>query len=123
MRAFSLIETLVYLGLFTLIMCAAIAALLSIRESSGRDAARALVQSEGMFLAASISQKPGVSWDSSRHTLFVLGGSNTRVQLNGGNVRVIHFSPGTTTTFTLAASSSTGALVQQTFSTHNYEGI
>jgi type II secretory pathway component PulJ len=53
-RGFTLIETLVYIGLFALIMSAAVAAVASIAESSGRDATEAELQEEGAFLIAKI---------------------------------------------------------------------
>lgn len=51
---FSLIETLVYLGLYALIMSGAIISVYTIFESAGRNQTKAMVQEEGTFLAGKI---------------------------------------------------------------------
>jgi len=54
MRGFSLIEMLIYIGLFALIMTAALEASFAVSESSARDATRAELQEEGEFLIGKI---------------------------------------------------------------------
>ncbi|HVV39081.1 MAG TPA: prepilin-type N-terminal cleavage/methylation domain-containing protein [Candidatus Paceibacterota bacterium] len=52
---FTLIEALVYLGLFALLMGGAVIASYDVFESSGRGTARGLLEEEGNFLLAKIS--------------------------------------------------------------------
>ena len=51
---FTLIETLVYLGLFSILIGGALAAAFGIFESNSRNLTKAIVQAEGQFLAAKI---------------------------------------------------------------------
>ena len=51
---FTLIETLVYLGLFSILIGGALAAAFGIFESNSRNQTKAIVQAEGQFLAAKI---------------------------------------------------------------------
>jgi len=59
MRGFTLIETLIYLGLFSLIMAAACEAMFAITESSTHDAARAyLLEQRLTATSTEISNEP-----------------------------------------------------------------
>lgn len=51
---FTLIEMLVYLGLFSILIGGALVAAFGIFESNGRNQTKAIVQTEGQFLAAKI---------------------------------------------------------------------
>ena len=53
-RGFTLIETVVYLGLFAIIMGGAVVTSYDVFESSGRNQTRALLEVEGGFLVAKI---------------------------------------------------------------------
>ncbi|MEJ0053244.1 MAG: prepilin-type N-terminal cleavage/methylation domain-containing protein [bacterium] len=137
MKGFTLIEMLVYLGLVTLIMAGVTGAALSIRESNGRDAVRALIAEEGLFLLAKIDQaleegkEETLVWDAKEETLSRMSDPGEAVRLNGGNVRVSAFSlemipaalnapAHTNAALTLAATSSSGALLRQQFTTTYY---
>ncbi len=54
-RGFTLIETLIYIGLFTILIGGVGVSVYSIIESSGRNSAKALIQTEGDFLVAKIN--------------------------------------------------------------------
>jgi prepilin-type N-terminal cleavage/methylation domain-containing protein len=54
-KGFTLIEVLVYLGLFAILMTGLVATAFSIFESSDRDQTRVLMQGEGDFLIAKIN--------------------------------------------------------------------
>jgi type II secretory pathway pseudopilin PulG len=129
MRAFSLIETLIYIGLFSLIMTGAVLALQAVSESSGNGATRALIAEEGLFITQKIDRAledsdgstSGIVWNSSAESLSLKEAGGELVQLNGGNVRVFAFSfDATEATFTLSATSSTGTLLSQAFTTTYY---
>lgn len=53
-RGFTLIETLVYLGLYAILMTGALVAMYSLFESSNRNLVKAMVQEEGSFLTGKI---------------------------------------------------------------------
>ncbi len=78
-RGFTLIETLVYLGLFALLLGGAVVAAYNVVESSGRNLTQAMVQEEGGFLAAKIN------WAISGATgvnLPLLGNTSSELQLS-----------------------------------------
>ena len=54
-KGFSLLETLVYLGLFAIVMTGIIAVAFSIFEGSGRNQTKVMVQTEGNFLLGKIN--------------------------------------------------------------------
>ena len=55
MKGFTLIETIVYLALFSIVIGGALAATTLLLEGAGRDSARARVQEEGAFMLSKIA--------------------------------------------------------------------
>lgn len=55
MRGFTLIETIVYLALFSILMGGAVVAAFNIFEGAGRQATRTMLEEEGNFLIAKIN--------------------------------------------------------------------
>lgn len=53
-RGFTLIETIIYLGLFTILMAGTLASVYAIFSSSSRNQTKALAQEEGSFLIGKI---------------------------------------------------------------------
>jgi len=53
-KGFTLIETLIYLGLYAIIMTGALTAIYTIFESSARNQVKAMVQEEGTFILGKI---------------------------------------------------------------------
>ena len=106
-KGFTLIETLVYLGLFSIIMVGVIAASFAIFESNGRSQTKSLLQEEGNFLLAKInyalSSAKSVSVSATNlditksdlsHSIFSLPG--TILQLGGVNLNNSNVSVGLT---------------------------
>lgn len=96
-QGFSLIETLIYIGLFAIIMSGIIAVAYAIFESSGRNQTKTMVQEEGNFLlakinwaltgATAINQPASGNSDNSDNTLTLTkGGSHLTFSLSGGNL-------------------------------------
>ena len=56
MKGFTLIETIVYLALFSILMGGAIVAAFNIFESAGRQQTHTMLQEEGNFLIAKINE-------------------------------------------------------------------
>ena len=76
MRAFSLIETLMYLGLFALLMEGAFVGIFAISESADRNQTEAYLEEEGDFVADKISYE--ISQSS---TVSLPNGTNARIDL------------------------------------------
>lgn len=94
---FTLIETLVYLGLFSMLIGGALVAAFGIFESNGRNQTKAIVQAEGQFLAAkidwvlsgvkSIDQPPAGS-PGSLLSVTKYGGETVKVSISGPDVEI-----------------------------------
>ncbi len=77
MRAFTLIEVLIYIGLFALLLTGTLAGLLNISESSRRESARGLLETEGDFLIGKIGW-----YVEQSGTAPILGGGGTSLTLS-----------------------------------------
>jgi type II secretory pathway pseudopilin PulG len=55
LRAFTIIETVVYLGLFSILIGGAVVGAYNVFESAGREQTRAMLQEEGSFLIGKIN--------------------------------------------------------------------
>jgi Tfp pilus assembly protein FimT len=108
-NAFTLIEVLVYLGLFAILMGGMVTVAFSVFESSNRDQTKIMIQEEGDFLVAKInhalSEAKNVNvigqelsvgrWDDSMVLVNLSGtdlniseGGNPQVTLNNSNVEI-----------------------------------
>lgn len=94
-RGFTLIEVLIYLGLYSIIMGGAVTAIYTIFESSAHNQAQALVQEEGGYLIGKIdwalaNARVVLQPASSGTTLSVTkyDGSNTTVSLAGTDMQI-----------------------------------
>ncbi|KKW18275.1 MAG: hypothetical protein A2131_00525 [Candidatus Sungbacteria bacterium GWC2_49_10] len=94
---FTLIETLVYLGLFSILIGGALVAAFGIFESNGRNQTKAMVQEEGQFLAAKIDwvlsgvrsvDAPPASSPGSLLSVTKYGGGTVEVSLAGTDMRI-----------------------------------
>jgi hypothetical protein len=134
MRAFTLIETLIYIGLLALIMSAAFAATVSITGSAARNRSDAFLEEQGQFLIGKIEQDlaSGSSSDFSlvNGSLIVTHGGSVALTGNDVSVQNVSFSTVVATgtipahvdvSLKLAATTTTGTLRTQTFSTTYYE--
>jgi len=91
---FTLIETLVYLGLFALVMTGIVAAAYSMLELSGRTQARGTLTAEGNFLLGKINWglsgasgvNPPASGSSGNTLTFTKAGSSLSFAFSGGNL-------------------------------------
>ena len=99
-HGFTIIETLVYLGLFAIVMTGIISVAYGIFESSGRNQAKVMVQTEGNFILGKINwamtgaTSTSVTWPNLGATDSVLQVSKTGVpdplciRLNTGKVQM-----------------------------------
>ena len=70
MRAFTLIESLLYIALFGLLLQGAVAGVSAITETAGRNQARTLLETEGGFLVSKITYDIDHSESISAPTLY-----------------------------------------------------
>ncbi|MEK7531137.1 MAG: prepilin-type N-terminal cleavage/methylation domain-containing protein [Patescibacteria group bacterium] len=110
-RAFTIIEVLVYIGLFAIVIGGAVAAVYQIVESSGRSESKAQLQKEGDFLIGKIEwalsgarafEMPGVNvsnadvlivrrWDVANDPVaFALSGTDLTISRAGGAAVVLN---------------------------------
>jgi len=148
-RGFTLIETLIYLAMLSLIFAGLFVSIFAIHEGTGRAAVKNMLQSEGIFLLAKID------WAMNGAESVVADGSGLQVtrggemvkiypcgggkdlcwksedaKLNNSNVEVAdpvfsHHSSGNkvefiTAGFTLKTRTATGQIVAQDFETTEY---
>lgn len=149
-RGFTLIETLIYLAMLSLIYMGLFVSIFAIFEGMGRDAAKNMLQNEGFFLLAKID------WAMNGAESIVADGSDLQVinagetvkiyscgasdndlcwksedaKLNNSNIEVAdpvfsHYSSengveSMTASFTLRTRTATGQIVAQDFETTEY---
>jgi type II secretory pathway pseudopilin PulG len=143
-KAFTLIETLVYLGLFTILMGGILTAAFNVFESINRDQTKITIQEEGNFLLAKINKALSEArsfnaagnqlsverWDGSDVTFSLSGtdlNSSEGGALNNSNVRIsnLNFAHSTdperiTAEFTISATTPNSMTVSQDFFTVKY---
>lgn len=143
---FTLIETLVYLGLFSIIIVGVVAVAYATFEGNGRLQTKDIVQEEGDFLLAKINRALGsaksvtisgttldiTKWDST-HAIFSLSGTTLQlggVNLNNSNTQITglnfvnngHGTPveDVIASFTLQTKTPNGQTYSENFTTTKY---
>jgi archaellum component FlaF (FlaF/FlaG flagellin family) len=95
MRGFTLIETIVYLALFTMIIGGFVSASYSLSENAGRNQTKAMLQDEEDFIVGKILSSlesanaislPGSSSSGSALNFTTYAGGSVTVSLSGSNV-------------------------------------
>jgi Tfp pilus assembly protein PilE len=127
-RGFTLVEVLIYLGLYALLIGGAVVAAYNMVESSGRNETAAMVEEEGQYLTAKIDWALGSqemqnpTFDVASGSMRLSWGSNTPQGISNSNVSVSDFVLATSTdlnaaSFTLTALTPNGSAYVQKFST------
>ncbi len=100
-KGFTLIETLIYLALFSVIMAGILTSVYSVSQTSSRNQTKAMILEEGTFLSAKIdwvfSNTSEVIWPvsaSSSLSVITFDGTEIIIDLNNNNLRIAR---GTTT--------------------------
>ena len=114
MPGFTLIETIIYTGLFALLLSTAITGTESISESIGRSQTHALLETEGHFLLAKIAYDP--SHINQSGSFLIDTKTTPGTVLSSPEVVVSNFSHDSLVySFTLSAKTSTGQTESETF--------
>ncbi len=94
---FTLIETLVYIGLFSILIGGALTAAFGIFESNGRNQTKAIVQNEGAFVLAKIDwalsgiqsvDSPPAASPGSLLSVTKYGGETIKISLSGPDAEI-----------------------------------
>ena len=148
MRGFTLIETLVYLALFTILIGGVVASAYGLFENASRNQTRSMIEEEGAYLIGRINYALSgaktatggatlsvTKYDGTTYTISVSGGdffysfnSGAAVVLNNSNISVgpltvTHVSGAVESIqadFTLSAKTSAGQTVSESFTTTRY---
>ncbi len=147
-NAFTLVEVLVYLGIFAILMGGILTAAFNVFESSNRDQTKIMIQKEGDFLVAKINRALTDAknfnvtgnelsverWNGSVVVVNLSGtdlnfteGANPPAVLNNSNVEIsnlvfIHITnpENIKASFTISARTPNGMIVSEDFSTTKY---
>jgi type II secretory pathway pseudopilin PulG len=131
MQGFTLIETLVYIALFTFLMSSAGVAVTSIRATASRNASSALLLEEGMFLLEIVDRAAASGEDLSsfkiRGTTLVRADdpiSGNQVRIHGLSIRSHSSAAGTPDyadiAFVLETNTDRGIRITHDFSERSY---
>ncbi|MDB5236903.1 MAG: hypothetical protein JWL88_5 [Parcubacteria group bacterium] len=136
MRAFTLIETIVYVALFSMLMTGTLIALADVRTAAARTETKSLLLEEGTFLLETIGH--AIAGGSAISTLYVSDSALVQEsvpgapqRISGNQVRVSNLSLVRTgasggepayvdVTFTLTANAGDGRSLAQVFSERAY---
>jgi Tfp pilus assembly protein PilE len=129
MRAFTLIETLLYLGIFSIVLVGMLESFSTLQESIGRAQTRAQISQEGNFLEEKITfairnNVSPYSFTTAQGALFIQDASGTQ-QLSDNSERISNLNFSSTSgaifsSFMISATSSNGQSLSRTFEDTSY---
>lgn len=110
-RGFTLIETLIYLGLFAILMSGILVSAYGLFESAAHNEARALVAEEGEFLTAKMDYMLGGVKSIDLPSVGAAGGESVKVTRGDGAVLTATLAGGMLASTTGAAFNNTNVMV------------